>query len=157
MRWLTCVMWLLLGTVSSGRASAQLDPVFDGVWEGTINVVTSYGIRQIPKWLEPEAPRRLRIFLDGDVVYVSIGNRLASRERLIVDKLDAAAVIHKQVLNGNVIEIWQISLTKTEEDVVLAYLWKVVNSTDGLADWEGARFAWAAVGELRRTRRGHRR
>jgi hypothetical protein len=155
------VAWLLAGTLFNGRALAQRDPIFDGVWEGTIKVVASYGDRHAPEWLQYGATRRLRIVLDGEAVSLTVGNRgLTAKDTLIIDKLNAAAIVHEQVLNDHEmfheIYLLQISLTKTETDAMLAYVWEVSNYTNLPAAADGSKVAWAGVGELRRIRKSRR-
>jgi len=147
------VVALLLMLAAADQARGQLDPEFDGVWDGAIDVVAVYGLRR-PSAVLPghESPVPLQIRVRGQAVTVWSGNqRLRPVSGFRIEKHDAAAVIVAAAETTTWIETWQISVTKTETDKLLVYLWRVVNNTQLHPNRDGSRFAWGGVGELVRS------
>jgi hypothetical protein len=147
---------LLLGLsiVISSSAAGQTDAVFDGVWEGTIEVVDSYGVVN-PTLVLPEGDPSaisLRLEVHGSAVTITLGND--PRQPIggyHIQKYDAAALVYSNVAADNWIETYQYSLTKTKADTVLVFVWRVVNNTLLRPERDRSKFAWGAVGQLQRT------
>ena len=130
--------------------AAQSDPVFDGVWEGSVDVVATYGMKKRPDWLSRDQ-YPLRIQVRGNTVSVRHDKRqLRPEGGFRIERHGAAALVYSDVASDWWIETWQISLTKTDANTVLVFLWRVVNNKFRRLDEDRSKFAWAGVGELKR-------
>ena len=150
-----CVALLAVGATVR-VAAAPSDPAFDGVWEGTVNIAALYGMAQPPKWLGTLQPN-LRIQMRRNGASVKLGGIAFNPPGgFQVQKHDAAASIYTVVAQLTSLETIQISLTKTEDDKVLAYMWRVLNWKLAPPEGEGSKSAFAAVGELTRSQTARR-
>ena len=146
------ILSFVLAIAAPFGAAAQIDPVFDGVWEGTIEVAAVEGVR-VPSRILPtdESPMPLQLEVRGRTATVKFDREFMLPEGgFQVEKFDAAALILAHAATVSWIETWQLSLTKTDADTVLIYVWRVVNNTGRRPEADYSKFAWGGVGELRR-------
>lgn len=143
---------LALAVLAAGPADAQSDAIFDGVWEGTVEVVAVQGVKR-PSGVLPskESPMPFRLEIRGKVATIRSGKRvLRPQGGFAVERFGAAALIYANAASDSWIETWQLSLSKKDADTVLVYVWRVVNNKLLLPDVDGSKHAWGGVGELRR-------
>ncbi|HEY3517628.1 MAG TPA: hypothetical protein VGL98_11325 [Gammaproteobacteria bacterium] len=140
---------LALSTVGSASA-AERDPVFDGVWEGTLEVVGTDGSGQVVEWLADEADKaEARLQLRGESVRVSLdGRRLTPAMGFRIAKHDAAALVYSATVEKGYVGTWQLSLTKVDADTLLVFAWRVRSSAEGEAVAHS--IAHALSGQLKR-------
>ena len=141
-----------VGTVSA----AERDPVFDGVWEGTLEVVGTHGSGQLVDWLAEEVDEaEARLQLRGDTVQVSLGGRRVTPAiGFRIAKHDAAALVYSASVEKGYVGTWQLSLTKVDADPLLVFAWRVRSSAEDEAVAHS--IAHALSGQLKRapSRRG---
>ena len=131
MRHVSLSLWLALSTVGSASA-AERDPVFDGVWEGTLEVVGTHGSGQLVDWL-PEAVDKVetRLRLRGESVRVSLGDwRVTPEIGFRIAKHDAAALVYAATAEKGYLGSWQMSLTKIDADTLLVFAWRVQSTAE---------------------------
>lgn len=147
--------WIILLVLAAARplgAAAQVEPVFDGIWEGQIELVTTHGIK-VPSRILPQAesPMPLTLEIRGRTGTVRFGREyILPAGGFNVERFDAAAHVIGQTVTTLWVETWQLSLTKKDADTVLVYLWRVVNDMRRRPEQDYSKFAWAGVGELAR-------
>jgi hypothetical protein len=149
MRHLLLLLSLTLSTDGSASA-AERDPVFDGVWEGTLEVVGTHGSGQLVDWLAEEAAEaEARLQLRGDIVRVSLGGRrITPAIGFRIAKHDAAALVYSASVEKGYVGTWQLSLTKVDADTLLVFAWRVRSSAEGEAVAHS--IAHALSGEVKR-------
>jgi len=149
MRHVLLSLSLALWTVGSASA-AERDPIFDGVWEGTLEVVGTHGSGQLVEWLAEEADKtEARLQLRGESVRVSLGGmRLAPSMGFRIAKHDAAALVYSAAVEKGYVGSWQLSLTKVDVDTLLVFAWRVRSSAEGEA--VARSIAHALSGQLKR-------
>jgi len=155
MRHVVLSLSLALSTVGSA-CGAERDPVFDGVWEGTLEIVGTHGSGQLVDWLAEEADEtEARLQLRGESVQVSLGGRrLGPAIGFRIAKYDAAALVYSASVEKGYVGSWQLSLTKVDADTLLVFAWRVRSSAEGEAVAHST--AHALSGQLKRapSRRG---
>jgi hypothetical protein len=133
---------------AAAAIAARGDPAFDGVWQGTLEVVSTHGSRQ--DWpLGDDASTIVRLELRGESAQLEFANRpIVPPAEWRVATHDAAALVYRtNVLNGYV-GTWQLSLTKTNADTVLVFGWRVSTTAESAAVAQSD--AQALRGELKR-------
>ena len=137
-------------------SAAEPDPVFDGVWEGTLEVVGTHGSGPVVDWLAEEADEaEARLQFRGESVRLSLGGRQVTPETgFRIARHDAAALVYAASVEKGYVGSWQLSLTKVDADTLLVFAWRVRSSAEG----EGVAHsvAHALSGQLKRapSRRG---
>jgi hypothetical protein len=108
-------------------SAAERDPVFDGVWEGTLDVVGAHGSEEPVGWLPGGADKtEARLQLRGESVRFSLGGlQLARPGQFQIAKHDAAALVYSASVDKGYVGTWQLSLTKVDADTVLVFAWRV--------------------------------
>ena len=149
MRHLLLSLSLALSTTAS-LSAAERDPVFDGVWEGTLEVVGTHGSGQLVEWLADDADvADASLRLRGDSVRLSLGGmRLAPTMGFRIAKHDAGALVYSATVEKGYVGSWQLSLTKLDADTLLVFAWRVRSSAHGEA--VARSIAHALSGELKR-------
>ena len=155
MRHVLLSLSLTLCTVGSASA-AERDPVFDGVWEGTLEIVSTHGPGPLVDWLAEEADEtEARLQLRGEIVRVSLGGRqITPAIGFRIAKHDAGALVYSATVEKGYVGSWQFSLTKVDADTLLVFAWRVRSSAEGEA--VARSIAHALSGQLKRvpSRRG---
>ena len=149
MRHVLLSLSLTLSTAVSASA-AERDPVFDGVWEGTLEVVGTYGSGQLVEWLAEESDEaEARLQVRGESVRVSLGGRwLTPTMGFRIAKHDAASLVYSATVDKGYVGSWQLSLTKIDADTLLVFVWRVRSSAEGEAVAHS--IAHALSGQLKR-------
>jgi hypothetical protein len=149
MRHVLLSLSLVLSTVGSASA-AERDPVFDGVWEGILEVVGTHGSGQLVDWLAEEADEaETRLQLRGEIVRLSLGGRRVTPPiGFRIAKHDAAALVYSATVDKGYVGSWQLSLTKVDADTLLVFAWRVRSSAEGEAVAHS--IAHALSGQLKR-------
>jgi hypothetical protein len=137
----------ILGSVSA----AERDPVFDGVWKGTFEVVGAYGPEdQVGRIVEGTDSTEVRLRLRGETAQLTLGGvRITPQTAFRIAKHDAAELVYAATAEKGYVGTWQLSLTKVDADTVLVLAWRVQNFADGKAVAHAV--AHALRGELKRS------
>jgi hypothetical protein len=145
---------LVLTATIPGVVLGQPDPVFDGTWEGTIEVVDVHGTthpgRVLPRGNPSSLP--LRIEIRGSAVKVALGINTGPpvAGAYHIERHDAAAIVYGYTVSDSFSQTVQYSLTKTNGDELLVFVWRVSNDTDLRPDRDQSKWAYGGIGRLMR-------
>src|SRR5262245_60938086 len=112
---------LLLAAALPAAAKDAPDPIFDGVWEGTLDVVDRYDASDGRQY-DGDPTLAVRIEIRGKRVTVKVGDRMQGSRidgGYRIDRYDAAALVYAKEVSWGYISTAQYSLTKTQADEML--------------------------------------
>ena len=145
---------LLFALCSVGSTfAAAADEVFDGVWEGTLELVGEYGadkVRGLPEGADRTAAQlQLR---DDEVRFELGGRRITPDGGFRIAKHDAAALVYATQRQRFAVETWQLSLTKLDADTALVFVWQVGTTKDSDPNAHGFSASSGVSRSVRRAR-----
>jgi hypothetical protein len=151
MRALLLASLVAIAVAAPPAASAQSAVLLEGEWEGLLEVTHVYGVRsEREDWFLPNRTPKIRLDVRGAIAHLRLEGRTIMRGGFRVETHDAAALVFAIGVTDYWIETWQLSITKTGADTALIYLWRVVNNTQRSQTRDMSKFAWGAVGEIKR-------